>query len=491
MTTLPVSVRPEEWGFGDRAPGLLLARCARAVRRARRTGRPVLASVTVALPRNVDPAAVVFASRRPGEAWFCFEQPDRGGSAIATLGRLRRIEASGPERFAMAARGWRAILAEAELEPPEGPPGAGLLAVGGFTFAPTGGRAPQWAGFGSGGLTVPEVAIARRGEDVRLTIAVDVAPDDVPDQLVNRARRRLDSLRATPLPLLDPSPAGRFVIASTAPPEHYEAAVARAVERIGAGEFEKIVLAREVSVHAPAPHDAAAVFGILRGAFESCYVFCVGEGDAAFVAASPELLVRRDGMRAQTVALAGSARRSADPGVDAHLGHRLMHSAKDRLEQDLVKQRIARTLRPHAIWVAAPDTPSIIRVANVQHLATPIRAQLASPLSAVEIAGLLHPTPAVGGEPASATLTQIPALEGMDRGWYAGPVGWMDANEDGEYCVALRCALLRGPEARLYAGVGVVSGSDPASELAETEVKLAALLPILSGSEDSSHRLRG
>jgi len=122
----------------------------------------------------------------------------------------------------------------------------------------------------------------------------------------------------------------------------------------------------------------------------------------------------------------------------------------------------------------------VVKMANVQHLATPIRAQLREPVGIIELAGALHPTPAVGGEPHSAAAPQIPALEGIDRGWYAGPVGWTDANEDGEFCVALRCALLRGREARLYAGVGVVCDSDPAAELAETEIKLGALLPVIS-----------
>jgi len=123
----------------------------------------------------------------------------------------------------------------------------------------------------------------------------------------------------------------------------------------------------------------------------------------------------------------------------------------------------------------------LVRVANIQHLAAPIRAQLARPLGAIELAGLLHPTPAVGGEPRESAERLIPALEGIDRGWYAGPVGWTDATGDGEFCVALRCALLHGRHARLYAGAGIVRDSDPASELAETEVKLQALLPVLAG----------
>jgi salicylate biosynthesis isochorismate synthase/menaquinone-specific isochorismate synthase len=133
------------------------------------------------------------------------------------------------------------------------------------------------------------------------------------------------------------------------------------------------------------------------------------------------------------------------------------------------------------VWVTAAPEPVLVRVANIQHLATPIRAQLAGPATALELAGALHPTPAVGGEPRDAAVRLIPALEGFDRGWYAGTVGWTDSSGDGEFCVSLRCALLRGKLARLYAGGGIVRDSEPAAELAETEVKLGALLPVLAG----------
>jgi isochorismate synthase len=501
--------RREEHGLAlyGAARAELLLRCERAVRRARREGGGVLAGLTIRVGAGVDPSAVAFASRRPDDDWFCFEQPDRDRAALATLGCAARLDPAGEvrrdgrhgifggdrggrderrrtprdDRFSAAAAAWRALVGRAACDPPDGPAGAGLVAVGGFAFAPEGGAAPHWAGFGASGLTVPELALARRGRDVRLTVAVLAEADDLPEELVARVERRLAGTRERSLPLLDPAPSGRFRIASTAPPEHYEAAVARAVERIKDGAFEKIVLAREVAVHAPAPHDVAAVFGVLRAGFGSCFVYCAGRGDTAFVGASPELLVRREGLRASTVALAGSTRRSADPAVDAHLGEQLLHSEKDREEQAIVTRRIARALAPLSVWVTAPDEPGIVRVANIQHLATPIRAQLTQPGSALELAGLLHPTPAVGAEPHAAAAPLIPAFEGLDRGWYAGPVGWTDANEDGEFCVALRCALLRGAEARLYAGVGVVRDSDPAAELAETEVKLGALLPVLSG----------
>lgn len=485
MASTGTSAAPSPGAFalrdGDRKR--LRKRLEQAVKRARRGRGPaggVLASVTIAVGHDVDPSAVVFASRRPGEPWFCIEQPERDRSAVVALGCAVAIEARGPQRFEQVAARWRGLAATALADAADAR-GAGLIATGGFAFAPDGGASPHWAGFAPASLHVPEVSLARTGDEVQLTVAALATPDDTAEDLLARVEKRLAALRRAPLPLLDPDPVGRFQVAGSAPPEHYEAAVARAVERIRAGELEKIVLAREVQVHAPAPHDVAAVFGVLREGFPSCFCFCAGRGDAAFVAASPELLIRREGMRASTLALAGSTRRSADPSVDDHLGEQLLQSTKDRAEQAIVARRIERALRPHSVWVAAAEEPVIVKMANIQHLATPIRAQLARPVGAVRLAGLLHPTPAVGGEPFAVAEPLIPALEGLDRGWYAGPIGWTDVNEDGEFCVALRCALLRGALARCYAGVGVVRDSDPAAELAETDVKLAALLPVLAG----------
>ena len=470
----PFTLAPaDRWALG--------ARATQAVRRARSGAGEALASLTIPLRAAVDPSAVIAAARRPGEPWFCFEQPDRDGAALAGLGSVRELRATGEDRFARVANAWQRLAGTAAADPPEGPPGAGLVAVGGFAFAADGGTSPHWHPFPPAALTVPEVALARRDDEVWLTVTALAAPDDTEDDLVGRISARLAELRAVAeLPLLDPAPAGRTHVASALAPEHYEHAVSQAVQRIRAGEFEKIVLAREVRVHAAAPHDAAAVLGVLREAFPSCYVYCVGRGRSAFIGASPELLVRREGQRASTVALAGSTRRSADPAVDDHLGERLLQSDKDRHEHAVVARRIERSLRPHALWVTAAKEPRVIRVANIQHLATPIRAQLARPLGAIELAAILHPTPAVGGEPRDAAVPLIPRLEGLDRGWYAGPVGWTDSVQDGEFCVGLRCALLEGAVAHCFAGCGIVGDSDPGAELAETEVKLDALLPVLS-----------
>jgi salicylate biosynthesis isochorismate synthase len=458
------------------ATDLLQDALAKAAGRRRRT----LVSVTVETD-VADPCAAVFASRLASDRWFCWEQPDRE-FALAGLGVAHEASSRGEGRFADVARECLRTGGDAILEEPRGlPAGAGPVWLGGFAFAPDGGGSSIWSSLAPGSLVLPELSLCRRGWRAFLTVNAVVESGDDPEARRASLDARLAGLRGeAPLPMLDPHPTSRAEIRSARPPGDFEAAVAAATERIGAGEMSKVVLAREVVVGAAAAHDPAALFGAMREQFPACFCFCCGTPEAAFIGASPELLVRRSGASVSTVALAGSTRRSSDPAVDDHLGEQLLRSDKDRREQRIVSERIVRALRPHAVWVEAAAEPEIVKVANIQHLATPVIAQLAEPRSAIELAGMLHPTPAVGGEPWPSAASAIAGLEGMDRGWYAGPVGWMDATEDGEFCVALRSALLRDREAHLFAGVGVVAGSDPAAELAETEVKLQALLPLLA-----------
>jgi salicylate biosynthesis isochorismate synthase/menaquinone-specific isochorismate synthase len=450
----------------EAATSELIDRLREGAERARREDRRTLVSATVAIEAP-DVAATIFASRLASDRWFCWEQPDRG-FALGALGIAHEATSRGESRFEDVARECMRLRDGAIVAAPTGlPPGAGAVWTGGFAFDPHGGAEAQWSSFAPAAMAF-------------LTVNLVVAPGDEAGEGVERLGGRVAGLREEPLPLIDPHPTGRPRIRSAHPPGEFERAVAAATERIGRGEMSKVVLAREVCVSAARAHGPAAVFGALREVFPSCFCFCCGTPEAAFLGASPELLVRRSGAAASTVALAGSTRRSSDPSVDDHLGEQLLRSDKDRREQQIVAERIVRALRPHAVWVEAADEPEVVKVANIQHLATPVIAQLAESHSAVELAGMLHPTPAVGGEPWPGAAETIRDLERMDRGWYAGPVGWMDATEDGEFCVALRSALLRDREAHLYAGVGVVAGSDPAAELAETEVKLGALLPLLA-----------
>jgi isochorismate synthase len=446
-----------------------------AVERSRRT----LVSATVAV-EGVDPCAAIFASRLASDYWFCWEQPDRE-FALAAMGIAHEASSRGDGRFGDVARECLRLNEGAVLDEPAGlPSGAGPVWTGGFAFDPDGAASSVWSSFQPASLILPELSICRTEDECFLTVNLIVSPGDDPGASSERIGARLASLRADPLPMLDPHPTGRAEIRSVHPPSDFEAAVIAATERIDRGEMSKVVLAREVTVEAAAAHDPAAIFGALREQFPSCFCFCRGTPEAAFLGATPELLIRRSGAGASTVALAGSTRRSSDPAVDDHLGEQLLRSDKNRREQRIVAERIVRKLRPHAVWVQTAPEPEVIKIANIQHLATPVIAQLAEPRSAVELAGMLHPTPAVGGEPWPDAADTIADLEQMDRGWYAAPVGWMDATEDGEFCVALRSALLRDREARLFAGVGVVAGSDPAAELAETEVKLQALLPLVA-----------
>jgi isochorismate synthase len=428
-----------------------------------------------------DPCAAAFASRLAADRWFAWEQPDRG-FALAGLGAAHAAISRGERRFEDLSDECATVTRGRRGDEPDGlPAGAGPLWVGGFAFDPDGAGSSHWSSFPPALMVLPELSLARVGETTYLTLCGLSGADTDAGEHLDRLERRLSGLRAEPLPLIDPHPSGATTIASVAAPGRYEGSVASAVEAIRGGELEKVVLAREVTVEAPAAHDPAALFGALRELFPSCFCFCAGSPEGAFLGASPELLVRRRGAGAATVALAGSTRRSADPAVDDHLGEQLMHSAKNRSEHEIVARGIERALRSRSVWVQADAEPVLIKVANIQHLATPIHAQLAEPASAIELAGLLHPTPAVGAEPREAGLTAIGELEELDRGWYAGPVGWMDAAEDGEFCVALRSALLRDRVAHLYAGAGIVADSDPAAELAETEIKLGALLPLLAG----------
>ncbi len=457
------------------------ARAHAAAARARHTGRATLAVVCQPLSGPLDPAAVVLSGRLENEEWGVLEQPDSGGASLVTLGCAARLESEGADRFSDVSQRWRELASSAMADPGDGPRGSGTLAFGGFSFDGRKRAAGPWRGFGGASMIVPRIAFARQDGETWLTLQLLISKEMDPTAEVSELLARLEQLDSTAVLPDAPSFAAMSpVVGSALPAEHYESAVASTLSAIESGRIKKAVLAREVLVERGENHEPAPVLSVLRQVFPSCFLFAVGRGDATFIGASPELLIRREGLQASTVALAGSTARSADPAVDDHLGERLLRSEKDRSEQQIVTQRVVSNLQPRAVWVTAADEPQLVKVANVQHLATPIRARLKEPVAAIDLAGSLHPTPAVGGEPWPQAGQLIAEVEGLDRGWYASPIGWTDGNENGEFIVALRCALLRGSEARCYAGVGVVAGSVPADELAETELKLQALLPILS-----------
>jgi isochorismate synthase len=275
--------------------------------------------------------------------------------------------------------------------------------------------------------------------------------------------------------------ARRLDVTSVRDPAAWTSAVGKAALRLRAGEAAKVVLAREVVARGDGVVSAAMVARALRAAYPSCFTYLVtGADGTAFAGASPELLVRRSGTRAYSQPMAGSVARGANETEDDRLARQLEDSAKDHAEHRLVSNFVVEALRPFSRSVEARG-PEVVRFTNIQHLATTVTAELAAPATdALDLAAALHPTPAVGGWPREAADTLIDELEGLERGWYAGAVGWIDGRGDGEFAVALRCGLLWEDGARLYAGVGVMPDSDPARELEETELKFKALLMALT-----------
>ena len=256
----------------------------------------------------------------------------------------------------------------------------------------------------------------------------------------------------------------------------WAASVASAVAALQARELDKVVLARAIEVTAETGLDARAVAARLAVRFPACFTFlCDG-----LVGASPELLIRRLGRHAESLVLAGTVRRGASPDEDAGLERELLASAKDAVEHRIAADSVREVLEQVSSDVVTDPRPQLLRLANVSHLATHVEAWLpVSAPSALALALALHPTAAVGGTPRAKALAMIRALEAAPRGRYAAPVGWVDANGDGEFAIALRCAQLSGNVARLWAGAGIVAGSDPESEVAETTAKFDAVLSAL------------
>jgi menaquinone-specific isochorismate synthase len=279
---------------------------------------------------------------------------------------------------------------------------------------------------------------------------------------------------ATSPPVAPPRDRPRFA-GSSKPDLHWLEAVAEAVDRLRDGDLDKVVLARDHAVWSQEAFDPLDLARRLTARFPSCHTFVV-EG---LVGATPELLLARDGDRVTSRVLAGTTGRADDEADDAALGAALLASTKDRHEHQLAADSVREVLAPRCPDLAHDATPRLLRLDNVQHLATLFSGHLAEPASVLEVVAELHPTAAVGGTPRATALSAIAELEGMERGRYAAPVGWMDANGDGEWGIALRCAELAGARARLFAGVGIVAASLPEDELEETRLKLLAMQAAL------------
>ncbi|MDL4770559.1 MULTISPECIES: isochorismate synthase DhbC [Thermomonosporaceae] len=286
-----------------------------------------------------------------------------------------------------------------------------------------------------------------------------------------------------------PPPVPRVTIRSLPEPAEYERAVAKALGRLAGGGLQKVVLARALHLTAAGRVDAARLLRNLAAGDPHGHLYAVTvaghPGNRTLLGASPELLVSRRGSEVVSHPLAGSAARSADPAEDERRAAALLESAKDLHEHALVVDAVARALRPYCPRLDVPSRPALVRTDTMWHLGTRVTGRLADPrVTALDLAVALHPTPAVCGTPAPAARAVIAELEPFDRGFYGGAVGWCDASGDGEWAVTIRCAEAQGRVLRLFAGAGIVPGSEPAGELAETAAKFRTLLRAL-GLDDA------
>ncbi|MFV0462642.1 MAG: isochorismate synthase MenF [Nostocoides sp.] len=383
----------------------------------------------------------------------------RRGEGLIGWGRAAVATAHGPERFDVLDRWWQETATTAVVRDEVGQPGTGPVAFGSIAYAAS---SPAGAT-----LIVPEVIIGVRGDVAWLTTVA--RGDAVPNPL-------------TPAP----GPAARAPQAVTYADDalssaQWAARVSEAVQRIGRGELDKVVLARDLDAQADEPVDPRWLLTRLAERYANTWVFCVD----GLIGATPELLVRRDQGLVTSRVLAGTIRRTGNDEQDLALSGSLARSSKDLEEHEYAVRSVADALAPHCSSMNVPEAPFVLHLPNVMHLATDVAGVLTDGTSALALAASLHPSAAVCGTPKAVADALIAQLENMDRGRYAGPVGWMDANGDGEWGIALRCAAYDRADQRrlrLFAGCGIVAGSDPAAEVAESDAKLVPMRDALSGS---------
>jgi menaquinone-specific isochorismate synthase len=461
------------------SPGALtefLSECRDA---AAQSGRPMLVSITIQV-ESLDPLAVLESIYDPGERHFYAERPSEGW-AIAGAESVLSFSASGPGRFAACQRFVDRTLEDTVAVGEQHLPFGGPHFFAAFAFLDAVGESEP---FEAARVFVPRWQVATRDGKTTAVANLLVEGDTPVEALAARVWKAHAKFRSFDFGTPD-LPAGESPssVDEVGGRRSYEGAVSRALERISRGEFEKIVLARAKDVKAPAPLHALKLLNGLRQRFPDCTAFSVANGlGQSFIGASPERLLRVEDEVVLTEALAGSAQRGATASEDASLGNRLLHSDKDLREHRIVLDSIVRRLGPLGLDLRYSARPILKRLSNVQHLHTPVEARLPKGVRLLDMLGRLHPTPAVGGTPRELAVPLIAGLEAFPRGLYGGALGWIDSKGGGEFVVALRSALIDGARARMYAGAGIVDGSSPQGEYAETELKFRAMQDALMGA---------
>jgi len=417
---------------------------------------PLVSRTTAVDPATLPTDLLDLLPADGGTAWI------RRGDGLVAWGELTRIVRSGPTRLTDAEADWRAVVGHAVVRDEVRVPGTGPVAFGSFSFA-----ADSPAG---GVLVVPRVVVGRRGGTAWVTTMGAGAVAPVP-ALVPQPRPTSPGTVSYRDGALD----GRA----------WQDAVAQAVAAIRGGQLDKVVLAREVLATTTAPLDIRWALHRLAQDYQACWTFAVD----GMLGATPELLVRSEKGLVTSRVLAGTIRRTGDDDADLAHAALLAHSSKDLEEHEYAVTSLSEALAPFCSSTNVPETPFVLHLPNVLHLATDVTGVLASdPLtghpSSLTLVDALHPTAAVAGTPTDQACVLIERLEGMDRGRYAAPVGWLGADGDGEWALALRSAEVDAADPRrlrLFAGCGIVAASDPAAELAESEAKLEPMRHALAG----------
>ncbi|HET7727615.1 MAG TPA: isochorismate synthase [Candidatus Limnocylindrales bacterium] len=440
----------------------------------RRAG-PAAALVAASIPiARVDPIAVYRAfagTDSPPSLWL---QPSRT-RAFVGAGEALRLDLDGAGRFEAAAATWSALAAQAVVGGSAFPVAKGPVLLGGATFAPGPSSEAVWSGFELGRLVVPRLLVELAGD--RAVLTGTVAHDEQHEAAVAEVRALARRLEQPILGITPEGPRARMRVVERIPDRRgWSSSVARSAGAVGRGRIDKVVLARRVDLVADVPLDVPTILRRLEeSAAGSTILAFERPGGRTFIAATPERLAETHGRTFHTIALAGTRARGDDGGEDDRLATELLASEKDREEHQVVVAMLRETLRPLATEVRIALRPHVVRLRTVQHLATEVSGTLRDGTNLLALVEALHPTPAVGGWPRELALDLLGEQEHLDRGWYAGPAGWLGLDGDGEFVVAIRSGVVAGTSASLFAGCGIVGDSEPDREWEESELKLRAL----------------
>lgn len=456
----------------------------KGIAEAQRQGRSLLVSYS----KPVEPVATLtfFEKAREQDLAASFWERAEDGFSLAGAGAAFTLEAEGTGRFDGVENDWHDLVEAALIEREDAPAdlwGIGPALFGGFSFEDEPGDTPQWQGFPAALMRLPQVQLAARADSCYLTLNALV--DEFTDPAIEAKHLLKLGLFLTDAsaPAEEPAPGENSIgeLEDLKPAGEWKTLVSRAARQIQEGTFEKVVLAREVGLTATEPFQVSVALERLRRNYPTATIFAIADGPRCFLGATPERLVRLCEGEVRTIALAGTYPRGATEEEDARLGRELLESPKNRHEHAVVVQMLKAALGEVCQHVLVDDEPRLLKLPNVQHLYTPVLGRLAGHEkgSVLRLLQALHPTPALGGFPRQSALKWLHENEGLARGWYAAPVGWVDSRGEGEFVVAIRSALVDGNQARLFAGCGIMGDSDPEVEYTESCLKLRPMINAL------------